>query len=503
VKRTTRLAAAGTIGLPIGGGAGAAALVFQDGKFRPLLVELTADGLLAVRPAAAAGSRKAASSRSPGSPRSTDASGTSETSPRPERGARNVGAAAAGPWAVLPGFVNAHSHAFQRVLRGRVEGRGGDFWSWRQRMYHAALELDPDDVRIASRAAFLEMLLAGYTGVLEFHYLHHGPLGRPYDEPNAMGQAVLEAAAEVGIRICLLETAYARAGAGFAADPAQHRFMDPSVEAFLKRAEGLRARLGNGEWPLASFGLALHSVRAVPRDWLNDLGAWADHGQFPVHMHVAEQPAEVEACLSETGRRPVQLLDQLGLLSPKFTAVHGIHLQEDEIRLLARSGAAVCACPSTEGNLGDGFVPAARLFAAGVPVCLGTDSHASIDPFVEMRELDYRERLRSGTRQGAAGAAFLLDAASAVGAERGGWEGVVGEMRAGWAADLVVLDGEAPGLCGASAGSLAAHLVVSGSPGLVRDVYVGGKRVVTEGRHEKQEEILRDFAKLQARLWRG
>ncbi len=492
MKRTPKPAPGDTSATPIAGSAGGPALVFSEGEFQPVRLEVARDGSLIVR---------AADSASPGQRRGASPE-TPEMSSRPIRGAkRRAGAPSSG--AVLPGFVNAHSHAFQRVLRGRVEGRGGDFWSWRERMYHAALELDPDDVRIASRAAFLEMLLAGYTGVVEFHYLHHGPLGRPYAEPNALAHAVLEAASEVGIRICLLETAYAQPGAGFVPDPAQHRFIDPSAEAFLERAEDLRGRLERGDWPLATFGLALHSVRAVPREWLVELGAWAERGRFPVHMHVSEQPAEVEACLSETGRRPVELLDDLGLLGPRFTAVHAIHLEEGEIRLLAKSGTGVCACPSTEGNLGDGFVPAARLFGANVAVCLGTDSHASIDPFVEMRELDYRERLRSGTRQGAAVAASLLEAASAVGAERAAWSGVAGRLRQGWAADLVVLDAAAPSLCGASAESLAAHVVVAGSPRLVRDVYVGGRQVVRAGRHEKQDEILRDFAELQGRLWRG
>jgi formimidoylglutamate deiminase len=457
------------------------------------------------------------------------------------------------PEVVLPGFVNAHSHAFQRVLRGRAEGAGGDFWSWRERMYQVALRLEPEDVRIASRAAFLEMLLAGFTGVIEFHYLHHDPRGRPYADPNALARAVLEAAAEVGIRICLLETAYARAGRGREPDPAQRRFADPSVGVFLERAESLRG-LVRASGPLACFGLALHSVRALPREWLSELSAWvsdtgegaavAQGGRLPVHMHVAEQAGEVEACLAEHGRRPVELLQELGLLAPRFTAVHAIHLTEEEIGLLARSGAGVCACPSTEGNLGDGFVSAGRFFRAGIPLGLGTDSQASIDPFAEMRELDYRERLQSRDRAGAASAARLLEAATAGGAGRAGWlnagrghrqdagrtEGLdagrdagrdprreagrteaqsapgefpTGKIANGFAADLVVLDAGQPSLAGADAGSLADHLLVAGSPALVKDVYVAGRRVVREGHHSKQEEILRDFTELQRRLWKS
>lgn len=417
---------------------------------------------------------------------------------------------------VLPGFVNAHSHAFQRVLRGRLEHRGGDFWAWRGRMYHAALELSPDDVRIASRATFLEMLRAGFTGVAEFHYLHHDPEGKPYADASELARAVLEAATEVGIRICLLETAYARAGAGAALDPAQRRFADSGPAEFERRAEDLRGRIESGVWPLASFGVALHSVRALPREWLAELGRWAGRLDAPLHMHVAEQPAEVEACLAEHGRRPLELVDELGLLSRRFTAVHAIHVSEGEIGLLGRSGAGVCACPSTEGNLGDGFVRAARLVQARVPLCFGTDSHASIDPFAEMRELEYRERLRSGTRRGAAGAAELLEAATARGAERAGWvpgdaarpgaaggrKAVVGRLETGFAADLIVIEESDPALAGADPGSLPGHLVFGGSPRLVRDVYVAGRRVIESGHHAREETILEEFRKLQARLWK-
>ncbi|MFN2432052.1 MAG: formimidoylglutamate deiminase [Gemmatimonadota bacterium] len=395
---------------------------------------------------------------------------------------------------VLPGFVNAHSHAFQRVLRGRVEGRGDDFWGWRERMYRAALRLDPDDVRVASRAAFLEMALAGFTGVVEFHYLHHDPAGRPHDDPNAMAHAVLEAAAEVGLRICLLETAYARGGWKRDLDQAQRRFADGSVAAFVQRAEALREAIAGT--PLATFGLALHSVRALPAEWLRELSAWGSAQSLPLHMHVAEQTGEVDACLAEHGRRPVELLADVGALRERFTAVHAIHLTPEEIELLVGSGARVCACPSTEANLADGFAPATSLVAAGVPLCLGTDSHSAIDPFSELRELDYRERLRFGRRVGVAPAGELIEIATAGGLAAAGWG-----ADAGAAGDRVVLDGSHPALAGAPPDSVAEHLLVAGSPALVREVTVGGRTIVTEGRHPRQEEILRDFRALQARLW--
>lgn len=404
----------------------------------------------------------------------------------------------------LPGFVNAHSHAFQRVLRGRAESRGGDFWTWRERMYGAASRLEPEDVRIASRAAFLEMLLAGCTSVVEFHYLHHDRAGRPYAEPNATAEAVLEAAADVGIRIRLLMTAYARGGRGRELDETQRRFADPTPEAFFDRVERLRAGAGRRA-ALASVGVALHSVRALPRPWLEEIGAWAASRRLPVHAHVSEQVAEVEECVAEHGLRPVELLDAAGVLGPRFTAVHAVHVTDAEVGLLAGSGSAVCACPSTEANLGDGFVPAARLLAAGVPLALGTDSHAAIDPFAEARELDYRERLRSGSRRGLAAADRLLEIASEGGARSAGWveTAPVGRLEEGWAADVVVLDADHPALAGTDRESLTEALLVAGSPALVREVWVGAVQVVREGRHPRQEEILTDFRDLQRRIWTG
>jgi formimidoylglutamate deiminase len=433
---------------------------------------------------------------------------------------------------LLPGFVNAHSHAFQRVLRGRAEERAGDFWSWRDRMYRAAAVLEPDDVRIASRAAFLEMLLAGFTAVVEFHYLHHDPVGRPYADSNVLADAVLEAAAEVGIRICLLPSAYARAGPGREPSGAQRRFADPSPSAFLARFERLRGSLTKRD-ATCTLGLALHSVRALPRDWLLELAGWLAASELPAHMHVAEQPAEVGTCLAEHGRRPVELLHDVGLLTQRFTAVHAIHVTENEIKCLGSSGAGVCVCPSTEANLGDGFAPAEAFMAAGVPLAFGTDSNVSIDPFAELRELDYRERLRTGSRAGVAPALRLLEAGTHGGAERAGWAAAprarrraagipdrdsteaarsvpvesagsspVGRIEDGFVADLVVLNAEHPALTGADPASLGEHLLVAGSPGLVQDVYVAGRRVIQDGRHPRQEEILRDFAELQRRLWR-
>ncbi|HZH04867.1 MAG TPA: formimidoylglutamate deiminase, partial [Myxococcaceae bacterium] len=260
---------------------------------------------------------------------------------------------------ILPGLVNAHSHAFQRLIRGRTEyvaaGRSSDdFWSWREAMYRVAGTLEPEGLYAASKQAFLEMALSGMTAVGEFHYLQHAPDGTPYADRNALAKAVIRAARDVGLRIVLLRVGYARAGFRTEAHPWQRRFVDRDAEAWLAAAETLRAEV-RGDWGV-SVGLAPHSVRAVPVSWLEALARAPAPTRGVVHMHVAEQPAEVEACLAEHGARPVELLEGLGLLDSGFTAVHGIHLSPDEISRMGRAGSTVCACPSTERNLGDGVV---------------------------------------------------------------------------------------------------------------------------------------------------
>src|SRR4026209_2808360 len=284
--------------------------------------------------------------------------------------------------ALLPGLVNAHSHAFQRIIRGRTEHRSqhttDSFWTWREQMYAAANRLGPEEIYNASRLAFLEMALTGITAVGEFHYIHHAPDGSSYDDPNLLAREVIRAAHDVGIRIALLRVAYARSGFQTEPNPQQVRFIEPSPDIYLKHLEQLlnAPELKDG---MAWAGVAPHSVRAVPLDYLKTIISFARARDLPIHMHVAEQPAEVSACIAEYGRSPVALLDTEALLSRRFTAVHAIHVTPKAIASMARAGAIVCACPTTERNLGDGAVPVDAYFDGGVRVSLGSDSQVQID----------------------------------------------------------------------------------------------------------------------------
>ena len=260
----------------------------------------------------------------------------------------------------LPGFVNAHSHAFQRALRGKVEG--GDFWAWRESMLDLALGLGPDGVREGYAEVYREMKAAGYTAVGEFHYVGF-----------AEGQAAVEAGAEAGVELVLLPAAYGRGGID--------RFRQGSAADYLEQVEALRAAG-------AAVGVAPHSVRACPRDWLEQIGAYAARDGLVLHVHADEQPREIEECLAEHGLRPIELLAQTGCLGPRTTIVHATHADERELDLLAEHGARVCLCPTTEANLGDGFPPLAGLLARRIPLCIGSDSNVRIDPLEELRELE-------------------------------------------------------------------------------------------------------------------
>jgi formimidoylglutamate deiminase len=271
---------------------------------------------------------------------------------------------------VLPGFVNAHSHAFQRALRGRTEGE--DFWGWRDAMLELAVALTPEQIRSGYVQVDREMLAAGYRAVGEFHYLG-----------LAEAHAAVEAAAEAGIEIVLLLAAYGRGGL--------ERFRQSSVAEYLMQLEDLRSAG-------VRVGLAPHSVRACPRDWLAELGAYAAGESLPLHVHADEQPREIEDCLAEYGLRPVELLAETGCLGPHTTVIHATHANERELDLLAESGARVCVCPTTEANLGDGFVPAEELCERGIGMCVGSDSNVRIDPLEELRELEGIARRRAGRR---------------------------------------------------------------------------------------------------------
>jgi formimidoylglutamate deiminase len=294
----------------------------------------------------------------------------------------------------LPGFVNTHSHAFQRALRGQTEGT--DFWGWRESMLDLARGLTPEQVRSGYVQVYREMLAAGYTVVGEFHYLG-----------LAEAHAAVEAAAEAGIEIVLLLSAYGRGGL--------ERFRQESVADYLSQLEEVR-KAG------VRVGLAPHSVRACPRDWLEELGRYAAAESLPLHVHANEQPREIDECVAEYGMRPVELLAEAGCLGPHATVVHATHADAHELDLLAQTGSRVCVCPTTEANLGDGFCPAEEICERGIGICIGSDSNVRVDPLEELRELEGIARRRTG-RRGVLSVSTLLccgadEGAAALGVER-------------------------------------------------------------------------------------
>ncbi|MGI8868251.1 MAG: formimidoylglutamate deiminase [Mycobacteriales bacterium] len=376
---------------------------------------------------------------------------------------------------VVPGFANAHSHAFHRALRGDRPD-GGTFWTWRARMYDVAGRLDPDTYYALARATYAEMVLAGFTAVGEFHYLHHQPDGTPYADPNAMSAALIAAAAEAGIRITLLDTCYLTGGINAPVAGVQHRFADADVDAWAARATAFRP-----EGSHARTGAAIHSVRAAAPA---DMAAVAGSGIGPVHVHLSEQRGENDACRAAYGVSPTQLLADSGALGPHTTAVHAVHLADADVALLAGAGASVCCCPSTERALADGLAPATELDRAGITISLGTDAHASIDPFLEMRGLEYGERLRR-ERRGNFGTQALLAAATAAGHAALGWPDA-GEITVGAIADLVAISGAGVRRSGASGMD---GLVFTATAADVTDVVASGRVVVRDSRHLLVDDV--------------
>jgi formimidoylglutamate deiminase len=314
--------------------------------------------------------------------------------------------------ATVPAMVNAHSHAFQRDLRGRGERpapqahAADDFWSWREAMYRLAGALDPESMRLVAARAYREMAAAGYGAVGEFHYVHHRPDGRPYDDPNALAIAVAEAGVAAGLAVVLLPAAYHRAGwdgRHLPPTPGQRRFCDPTVNDFLARVDGLR------QWaverPDVRVGVAAHSVRAVPAEWLTAIADYADRHGLVRHVHAAEQRRELSECEREHGCSPVELLERTGFLGERTSVVHGIHVSSRDIGLLAERRSIVVSCPTTEGNLGDGHLPALSYRDAGLRLAVGSDSQVRIDPFEEARELETGARRQGQTRHGLLAAA--------------------------------------------------------------------------------------------------
>ncbi len=375
------------------------------------------------------------------------------------------------PGVVLPGLANAHSHAFHRALRGRTHAAGGTFWTWREGMYAVAAQLDPDSYLALARATYAEMALAGITCAGEFHYLHHAPGGTAYDDPNAMGEALRQAACDAGIRLTLLDTCYLAGGltrGGHAPlDARQRRFGDTTAERWAERLLALRPSAG------MRVGAAIHSVRAVPRESIGVVvGAAAG---MPLHVHLSEQPAENEACQGFYGTTPTGLLQAQGALGPRTTAVHATHLTPDDVAVLGRTGTTCCFCPTTERDLADGIGPARALLDAGAPLSLGSDQHAVIDLLEEARAMEMHERLTS-LQRGRFAPAELLGAATAHASL--GWPDA-GRLEAGARADLVAVRLDSP----RTAGSDPAQVVLTATASDVDTVVVDGQVVVTGGRH--------------------
>ena len=399
--------------------------------------------------------------------------------------------------AILPGLVAAHSHSFQRAIRGRTEFRAhdrDDFWTWREAMYAAAERLSPEDLYVVSKFCFLEMARAGITCVGEFHYLHRDPEGRAYADPNELDLAVARAAQEAGLRIVLLRVAYARSGFGIAENPRQRRFIEGSPDDYLRALDALATHV--------PVGAAPHSVRACPAEWIRDIAGHAFRRGWPLHLHVSEQPAEVQQCEAEHGTTPALLLQKLGALRETTTAVHAVHLTPTDIAALGAARAFVCACPTTERNLGDGVVRADRLLAAGARLCVGSDSEAQLNPLEDARQLEYHLRLvemqramldTERTGVGALGAK-LYSIASEGGMQSLGQPG--GALRPGEPADFLVADLDDPSVAGASRDDLMAQVVFGLERTAIAETWVAGRRLQLDF-----AAALPKFRDVMRRLW--
>ncbi|HEY4547178.1 MAG TPA: formimidoylglutamate deiminase [Pedomonas sp.] len=394
---------------------------------------------------------------------------------------------------VIPGLCNAHSHAFQRAMAGLAEWRGpgkecaGDdsFWTWRERMYDLALRLSPDDLRAIATLLYIDMLKAGYTQVCEFHYVHHDETGAPYASPTALSEAIFQAAHESGIGLTHLPTLYQTADFGnVPPSDRQRRFLNTTAD-FLKLVEALD-RLAAGQ-EQTGVGAAFHSLRAVPPQAMREvLAAVAESGR-PLHIHIAEQRREVEACLAATGKRPVEWLLENAPVNERWSAVHATHMTGSETEALAQSGAVAVICPTTEANLGDGLFNLPDYLAAGGRIAIGSDSHVSVSATEELRWLEYGQRLRFEKRNVAASrgdphtGARLWRLAAQGGALSAGV--AVGRIAVGCRADLLVLNDNESGLAGLSGDTLLDAFIFSGKASAIRHVMVAGRWRVRDGWH--------------------
>jgi formimidoylglutamate deiminase len=379
--------------------------------------------------------------------------------------------------ALLPGFVNTHSHVFQRALRGHTHhalSPHDTFWTWRRAMYAEAQRLNPDLLYQCALQTYREMLAAGYTSVGEFHYVHHQPNGEPYDNANAMSDAIIHAGNDAGIRVVLLLAAYAQGNFARQPEAEQRRFCDASIDAYLSRVEALRI---TGR-PL---GLAPHSVRAVPEQWFRAVGEYSRKYGLPIHVHADEQMVEIEQCLATQGCRPIELLEQFGFLGPQTTVIHATHANARELALLAQYHCTVCVCPTTEGDLGDGIAPYAELLQAGIPLTIGTDSNTRLDPFEELRWAEYSARMRYQRRrilisdQLASPGPLLLTYGTQCGANALGLQ--TGSITPDMPADFVAIDLHAPSLANWNSVDFLDVLFFGVSSQVITQTWMQGKKV--------------------------
>src|SRR5215469_14415318 len=379
--------------------------------------------------------------------------------------------------ALLPGFVNTHSHVFQRALRGHTHrplSKEDTFWTWRSAMYAEAQRLNPDLLYEEALATYREMLAAGYTSVGEFHYVHHQPGGQPYADPNAMSEALLQAGRDAGIRVVLLIAAYAQGGFKQPPEERQLRFRDASVDAYLDRVEALRVAG-------VPIGVAPHSVRAVPEPWFRAIADYRRGHNLPLHVHADEQMGEIEQCRAAYNCTPIELLDRFGVLGTLTTIVHATHANATEIALLAHYGCTVCVCPTTEGDLGDGIAPYAELLAANIPLAIGSDSNTRLDPIEELRWAEYSARMRYQRRRVlvddelASPGSLLLEYGTHCGAVALGLE--TGAIAPGMLADFIAVDVHHPSLAGWNVDDFLDVLFFGASADAIVGTWVQGERV--------------------------
>ncbi len=383
----------------------------------------------------------------------------------------------------LPGIANLHSHAFQRAIAGLAERQtnpADSFWTWRETMYAMAARFNPDLLHAVASQLYVEMLEAGYTSVCEFHYMHHAPDGQPYAQADAMSQALIRAARDTGIRITLLPVLYMTGGFdGRTLSPRQQRF-GHDVDSYLRLLEMLRVEQGEG----VHIGCALHSLRAVPEAAMHEVLA-ALPSDSRIHIHISEQTAEVDECMSLRGARPVHWLLDHAEVTSRWTLVHATHLDHAEVQGIARSGATVAICTTTEANLGDGLFPLRAYLDAGGAWGVGSDSNSSISPVEELRWLEYGQRLVTRRRNIAVSLAMpsvgetLLQGAVDSAANSTGYD----------TDDRVKLDANAPILAGATRSDVVDRWLFSGNRNIVHEVEVAGQRVVSDGRHRNRDAI--------------